>query len=254
MTWARFDDGAPDHPKVASLTDPAHRLWFNGVCYATRMLTDGHIPANIVPRLYPRRAAQLARELVAAGLWHVAGTGFDIHDYLTYQPTRADVLARRAADSARKRGGFSTESDRPVPSRPTDTSEITTARAREGPGAVSVVRLYEGMGWTINPATGPILEELETQFSDHPEWLTDAFGEAAKARARDVRYVEKTLLHWRDHGRDCECRKPKTERAASGNGRRDEGNTADGERAAAALRNLESKFEFPARVATGDDE
>lgn len=136
MTWAKFDDGCPDHPKIARLSDAAHRLWFNAVCYGTRMLTDGFVPDGMIGRLTPRRTKALVEELVKAGLWHLADGGYDIHDFLTYQPSREDVLRRRAADSARKPrqnpNGIAPESKRPVP----DPSRTRRSRPDQTPPVV----------------------------------------------------------------------------------------------------------------------
>lgn len=120
MTWAKFDDGSPDHPKVEGLSDAAHRLWFNAVCYSNRSLTDGRITRSILKRLYPKKQLQLADELVRAGLWHEVSGGYDIHDFLTYQPSREKVMAqRKAKEMAGAKGAASRwgngKSDAPVP-------------------------------------------------------------------------------------------------------------------------------------------
>lgn len=80
------------------------------------------------------------------------------------------------------------------------TEKITM---RRGP----IFSLYEGLGWTVSPAIQPILQEIEDEYP--PDWVEDAFRLAAAARARNIKYIEACLKHWKDHGRDCECAKPK---------------------------------------------
>lgn len=128
MTWAKFDDTCPDHHKVADLSDGAHRLWFNAVCYANRMLTDGRIRESVLMRLYPRKQRALAAELVGAGLWHEVSGGWDIHDYLTYQPSKADVLAQRKAKAMAGAKGAASRwhgsANAPVPTDPVPTDPV----------------------------------------------------------------------------------------------------------------------------------
>lgn len=104
MPWVRLDDGYPEHPKVDQVGPLA--AWMN-VCawaYCARNLTDGFVPGAQVPRLANvKQPAQLAQKLVAARLWECVEGGFQVHDYLAYNPSRAQVLKERdkAAERAR---------------------------------------------------------------------------------------------------------------------------------------------------------
>lgn len=99
MTWVRFDDLTDEHPKVAALSDRAFRWWFRSLCYASRHLTDGALPAGFMMRV----PAKVSDELKAAGLWKHNGAALTIHDYLTYQPSRAAVTDRRRKTADRVR-------------------------------------------------------------------------------------------------------------------------------------------------------
>lgn len=99
MTWVRFDDLTDEHPKVAGLSDRAFRWWFRSLCYASRHLTDGTLPAGFLMRV----PAKVGDELRAAGLWKNIGDVLTIHDYLTYQPSKASVTERRRKVSDRVR-------------------------------------------------------------------------------------------------------------------------------------------------------
>lgn len=92
MPWVRLDDGMPDHPKMAGLTNAALGAFVRGLCYCARYLTDGVLPAGAAQRMMTNAEA---RALVAAGVLVDREGAFVIHDYLDYQPSKADVLAER---------------------------------------------------------------------------------------------------------------------------------------------------------------
>lgn len=93
MTWAKLDDSFPEHPKVASLSDKAFRLHVTAICYAARNLTDGFVPKAVLPML--GGSIKLAGELVTIGAWDKTPAGWDIHDFLDYNPSRASIEEER---------------------------------------------------------------------------------------------------------------------------------------------------------------
>jgi hypothetical protein len=56
---------------------------------------------------FERRRRRLVARLIAAGLWHEHPLGYEVNDYLQYQPERSEIEERnerkRAADRERKR-------------------------------------------------------------------------------------------------------------------------------------------------------
>ena len=119
MPWARFDDQFPDHPKVLAVGPEAGWLFVCGVCYCARILTDGFIPAAQVRRLADLPDSDsLASRLVDAGLWERLPGGYQVHDYLEYNPCAADVKADRGdlkrirAEAGRRGGVISGENRR----------------------------------------------------------------------------------------------------------------------------------------------
>lgn len=105
MTWVKLDDNVLDHPKFITLDNEALVLWLAGLTYCNQHRTDGVLPAPVVGALAHRR--QLSHVdphvLVRAGLWEVTEGGFVVHDYLDYQPGRADQDESRAGARERKR-------------------------------------------------------------------------------------------------------------------------------------------------------
>ena len=100
MTWFRVEDTFGNHPKVNRAGNAAVGLWVRCATYSAQHLTDGRIPPETV-RGYGK--AREIQALIDAGLWVENGSGFVIPDYLDYNPSRAEVLERRAADRERKR-------------------------------------------------------------------------------------------------------------------------------------------------------
>jgi len=108
MTWARLDDQFYNHPKVAKLGDmllPAVGLHALALCYCNAYLTDGFIPKDQIPRLTGDVTLLLpggtpwvlVNDLLDAGLWEKAEGGYQIHDFLDYNPSRVEVLKEREA-------------------------------------------------------------------------------------------------------------------------------------------------------------
>ena len=122
MTWARFEDRFPWHRKVRGLSDSAFRLHVSAVCWSCEHLTDGvilrtelHLVSDV------KRPTTAAKELTTAGLWdeNDERTGWELHDFLTYNESRFVILARREADAERKRlGRAARPSPGQTPSRP----------------------------------------------------------------------------------------------------------------------------------------
>lgn len=110
MTWLRIDDRAGEDPKLEALSNQAHRLWFRAGCWVASHLTDGFIPADVVPLLAKvKRYQPLVEELLKKPpipgkkpLWHAVEGGYVINDYLDYNPSAAQVKAQREANRDRQ--------------------------------------------------------------------------------------------------------------------------------------------------------
>lgn len=115
MAWARFDDMFPWSRKVRRMSDAAFRLHVSGIVACARDLTDGVLTQDDLDDLPPMRGLpKRLEELVKSDAWHVKGHrchgcvqppagGWVIHDYLDYNPTKADVEAEKAAARERQR-------------------------------------------------------------------------------------------------------------------------------------------------------
>jgi len=155
MAWFKVDDKLHSHKKSARAGVAAMGLWTLAGSWSADQLTDGFIPDYIAERLAPGASEQLAKELVAAGLWiddvYDGDTGWRFRDWTDYQPTREEAEARRERERDKKRnqrrntagqyatspgdspgdtGGSPTVPTRPDPSRP---KEPTSKRATRIP-------------------------------------------------------------------------------------------------------------------------
>ena len=100
MSWVKVSDGLSTTPKILAAGQAAAWLYVAGLCYAAQHLTDGEIPNSSLAGLgqYTRaRARKLSDRLVEVGLWEKNGTGYTIHDYLAYNPSRSSVEEKREA-------------------------------------------------------------------------------------------------------------------------------------------------------------
>lgn len=113
MPWFAIDDNADSHPKIIAAGNAAVGLWARAGAYVSRHLTDGIVPGDVAKMFGSK--PQIAK-LVAVGLWHPAGHDcphpkcaqpapgdYYMHDYLEYNQSRAQVLAKRERVAAKKR-------------------------------------------------------------------------------------------------------------------------------------------------------
>jgi len=119
VTWAKLDDQFHDHPKVESCSFAARGLWATALSWCVDRLTDGFVP-NAWLRTH-EAPQELADELVSAGLWEPTGKGYQFHDWADYQPMKADVMVKRAADRDRHKRSY--RHKRTAPPDPGDSSE-----------------------------------------------------------------------------------------------------------------------------------
>lgn len=101
MTWGKVDDKLWGSPKWLGTGPRARALWVSGLSWCMDQLTDGHVPAHVISVLGGTRRD--AGDLVRAGLWEEADDGWQFHDWLDYQPSRAQVLAERKAAADRQK-------------------------------------------------------------------------------------------------------------------------------------------------------
>jgi hypothetical protein len=115
--WAKIDDQFYLGKKAARIDRDEQDLYLASLVYCNGQLTDGFVPEANLMLLYvwaklpmtanaQASAQAIASRLVEHDLWELVDDGFQVHDFLDWNPSRAEVLALKAARSeAGKRGG-----------------------------------------------------------------------------------------------------------------------------------------------------
>ena len=104
MPWVRFDDQFRTHPKALKGGPLCQALLLNSLCWCNAHLTDGFIPEEAVKGIVATTdvPVKTVARMVEVGFWEVAEGGYQIHDYLDYQLSAAQVQRERAFATKRK--------------------------------------------------------------------------------------------------------------------------------------------------------
>jgi hypothetical protein len=128
MVWAKIDDEILDNPKIAKAGPFGFAMHVAGITWCCRNLSDGKIPYGRVTALVtcdritfdtanplalpngPRSMGGaegldpylIADHLVVCGLWDRTDDGYEIHDFLEYNPSRAEVESKRSREAQRQ--------------------------------------------------------------------------------------------------------------------------------------------------------
>lgn len=145
MTWFKVDDGLHSHNKPRCAGLAAMGLWTVAGSLAGHQLSDGHVPVWYVESWPGGR--KLARQLVAAGLWHETGHdcpecpqpldgGWVFHDFHQANPRREEELDKKAKRAAAgRRGGLASGASRAAGS---STGEANAGASGEANASASV--------------------------------------------------------------------------------------------------------------------
>lgn len=112
MPWVKLDENFFDHPKVSAAGLHASWAFLSSVAYANRHLTNGFVPdtelesvTRYCGKLTEKQRGEIAAKLVSVGLWERVTCngrkGFQIHDYLEYQPSRRKVHKQKRESALR---------------------------------------------------------------------------------------------------------------------------------------------------------
>jgi len=104
MTWIKIDDQFFQNPKIIDLSKDAKLLYLCALTYCGSQLTDGIISKSALRVISATVdvSSTVATELVHVGLWEVTEGGYDIHDYLEYNPSKDQVKHDRQQNAKRQ--------------------------------------------------------------------------------------------------------------------------------------------------------
>lgn len=126
VTWLKKDDRYAEHRKIRRLTDGAYRLHDTALLACAKDETDGLVTDHDIQDMqHGPRLRKYIPELVAAGLWEVVPGGWQIHDYLHYNPSHERLELERAASRDRQMKRRQRLGD----TRSTDEKTLTNAKS-----------------------------------------------------------------------------------------------------------------------------
>ena len=152
MTWLKVDDKISGHAKVLKAGNAAFGAWVRMAAWCAERGSDGVIPVEAAV-LYANTEELAA--LLRVGLLHTHSEGYEIHDFLKYNPSRAQIASNRARwlkNSAERRG----------------VSRDSREESRECPGSGS--------------GSGDQRSRAETNLPDQPVRSEDPLSSAERER------------------------------------------------------------------------
>ena len=217
MSWAKIDDQFSEHPKVIEAGPLAGWLYVRGLCYAAKYLTDGFISDAQAQQLslFAGSSPELLQKLVDCSLWERVNGGYQIHDYLDYNPTAESVKAEREAAKARmqakrsKKGVFAGSSPEHFPnfagsSDSPSPSPSPSPKEDEGgskPTSAALQAFAKARGMNVNPSDPDYIAELVTLYGDAETAQAIVYCDKNK---RDnflrMNYIQTILSSWQAEG------------------------------------------------------
>jgi len=112
MPWFALDDQGSFHEKVLAAGNEAYGAWCRAGQWSSAKLTDGRLPRHVALAIAP---IKIWLRLEKVGLCDpTGGDDFQIHDFLDYNPSAAEVLSKREARATAGRVGGKTRAARQV--------------------------------------------------------------------------------------------------------------------------------------------
>ena len=192
MPFVRLDDQWLENPKVAQAGTLAAHLYSAGITYSNRHLADGFVPAGILNRLCDWTGIsqdgeqvtnqQLAARLVEHGLWLETKGGWMIHDYFDFQPSKAEVEAKRVTVSDKRKaagskGGSKAQANRVANEQQTSSKRVATGVANEQQTGSSRVAKFK-------PQTQTQTQTQTTEIQLHRAPISNPSTAAARRQQR----------------------------------------------------------------------
>ena len=104
MAWFKIDDKLITSQKVLmiprSLRPTALGVWTLCGTWSAHAMSDGFVPDHVLDEY--GCTDEVRHALLFSGLWDDAEGGIEFHDWCDYQPTRAELEAKRDAVSAKR--------------------------------------------------------------------------------------------------------------------------------------------------------
>ena len=133
MAWVKVDDQFFFKPRARQAGKDGRALFWAGLCYCAANRTDGRVVHEALPFVASMAEVEqdIAHLLVNVGLWSKDDEGFEVIDFLKFNPSRAQLEAESAA--AAERQARSREKSRRDSHRDTD---VTSSAPSPSPSPV----------------------------------------------------------------------------------------------------------------------
>lgn len=209
------------NPKIRAAGKDAALLYIAANGYCNQFMTDGFILDESIDAIaslaFQRNPNKAIDALVENGLWHRVNGGYEVHDYLKYNKSKAQIesLSEKRSNAGKAGADMRNKSSEDATANATanaqqlpeqlngsillslkDLKESTTTTAREE--ISEVVKAYES---EIGVLTGTVREKLVAALDEYPaDWIIKAFEESALQNARNWKYAEAILKRWKAEG------------------------------------------------------
>ena len=236
MAWARIDDKFLDNPKVRKAGKEATYLYVSGLVYSSNQLTEGYISDEALGlgayKGFIKNERTHAATLVECELWDRIEGGYQIHDYLEYNPTKEQIEEARAKKAvagskgaqarwqndgktiasaiatASKNDGKtmapSCDTDGINPSHPIpilnplkEPTNQSSSIAEKGDDD-DLFRAFETIA-AVTPQARKAIDRAADSYG--AAWVKDAIAEAVNHEAKSFAYVAKVLASWKANGK-----------------------------------------------------
>lgn len=221
MAWVALDDQIFTNKKIARCDAHAKLLYIAGLVYCGNQLTDGYIHQDTLPLLAGMiaidlaNAKQSASKLCSIGLWIAIGDTWHVPDYLDYNPSKDEVLHKKAVRAAAGRAGgianakakAKQNASKIVPPSPSPSPSEERGVARPPASKSAPAFPEQDPEWgaaiskleAIGPMTGNILLELLALWPDLTNgkraWVDDAITLAQANSASSPAYAVRVLTN-----------------------------------------------------------
>lgn len=97
MAWVKVDDQFFVNRKSRAAGLEGRALFLASVCYCAMQLNDGVFPADDLEVVAALAGVpqDIGDRLITIGLWHAIEGDIHVHQYLTHNPSREQVIARK---------------------------------------------------------------------------------------------------------------------------------------------------------------
>lgn len=209
MPWGRVDDKLHGNEKFAEAGLEATGLWLLCLTWCCDNLTDGKLSRVIIERYGGTKAKKLTKALLDVKLWEERDGEIWVHNYLKYNPSRADVESDRVAAKERmqQKRGVKKElhSSEQLPLLQ-DCSPEQSANQTRNSGSVNLPRpdptrpvpidrqTDDNLGGVGGERSVVVLPEEEEVFQGKPHWREAFLREMASPDIRNPNRYRKTLI------------------------------------------------------------